>query len=686
MTNRLSRESSPYLRQHADNPVDWYPWSAEAFARAKAEDKPVLLSVGYAACHWCHVMAHESFEDAATAGLMNKLFINIKVDREERPDVDAIYMQAVQAFTGRGGWPMTVALTPDGEPFWGGTYFPPDDRQGMPSFQRVLQTLSDAWTTRRESVDRTAVAMREMYEQAASVFASSTPLAPDLLERAFTTLAKQHDPVLGGFGRAPKFPQAMSLDFCLRWWWRSGSGVARDIAHRSFVAMMRGGIYDQVGGGFHRYSVDSEWLVPHFEKMLYDNALLTRLGSHLWQVTRDPEVARCVAETITWLLREMTDENGGFYASLDADSEGHEGVFYIWSSEQLDELLGDDAPAMRLLWGVTNDGNFEGRSILNVPVAVTDVAKRMGMSEADLRATIARCSATLYNVRSKREWPGRDEKILAGWNGLMTRGLAEAARIFQRIDWLQAAQKNGEFLLTQMVREGRVMRVHMDGVSKVPGFLEDHAAVALAFIALHESTFSAHWLHEARRIAAQMRSHFRDAETGLWYDTADDAEPLITRPRDTSDNAVPAGASLALELMLRLAEIDGDSAGAVEVVAQLGLQVEAMGKWPNGFGHLLGVADLALFGAVAVAIVGEPAGAGFSELAAELSGRYLPTLALVGGSPTASEVAGLLSERGVIGGAATAYVCRNFVCDAPTTNATELGRQLDQARNGATPV
>ena len=682
MPNRLAFESSPYLRQHANNPVDWYPWGAEAFEQARTEDKPVLLSVGYAACHWCHVMAHESFEDADTAALMNALFINIKVDREERPDVDAIYMQAVQAMTGQGGWPMTVALTPKGEPYWGGTYFPPDDRGGMPSFKRVLQTLHDAWHTRRDSVERTASAMRDLYDNARTVASSASPLAPELLERAFTTLARQHDPVLGGFGRSPKFPQAMSLDFCLRWWWRSGDVVARDIAHRSFVAMMRGGIYDQVGGGFHRYSVDAEWLVPHFEKMLYDNALLVRLGAHLWQVTRDDDVARCVSETIEWVLREMTSPHGGFYASLDADSEGHEGIFYVWTAQELDSLLGDDAAAARVVWGVTGEGNFEGRSILHLPSSYAEVAATLGKPEAEVREMIGRAAATLYATRAAREWPARDDKILAGWNGLMTRALAEASRIFQRNDWKIAALANGEFLLAHMVRDGRVMRVHMDGVSKVPGFLEDHAAVALAFISLHEATFGRHWLEAARQIADAMRVHFRDGASGAWYDTADDAEPLITRPRETSDNAVPAGTSLALELMLRLAEIDGDSAESALAVAQLASQAEPMAKWPNGFGHLLGVADVALFGAVAVAIVGDERKNDFTELAKVVSERYVPTLALVGGPPHGSDVAGLLGDRTALAGRATAYVCRHFVCDSPTVDASELGRQLDQLRNG----
>ena len=679
MPNRLATESSPYLRQHADNPVDWYPWGAEAFAKAVNEDKPILLSVGYAACHWCHVMAHESFEDADTATLMNALFINIKVDREERPDVDSIYMQAVQAMTGQGGWPMTVALTPSGEPFWGGTYFPPTERHGMPSFKRILNTLSEAWNNKRATIDRTAQAMRDLYSNAEQLAVASGTLSPNLLERAFATLERQYDSALGGFGGAPKFPQTMSLDFCLRWWWRSGNDSARGIAHKSFIAMARGGIYDQVGGGFHRYSVDAEWLVPHFEKMLYDNALLIRFGAHLWQVTHDEEVARIVRETIQWVAREMTAGEGGFFASQDADSEGHEGVFYIWTSRELDSLLGDDAIIAKTVWGVTDNGNFEGKSILHVARDDSDFAQQLGVTENEVRAAIDRSTKTLYDVRSQREWPGRDEKVLAGWNGLMTRAIAEAARVFGRSDWLELAQKNGEFLRNNMVREGRVMRVHMNGVTKVPGFLEDHSAVTLAFIALHEATGDASWLRDARVVSQQMHLHFRDSQTGAWYDTADDAEQLITRPRDLYDNAVPAGPSLALEAMLRLAELDGDGARSTEVMAQLAAQAESMVRWPNGFGHLLGVADLALFGAVAVAIVSQGEAAGVTELTRCVADRYLPTLVLVAGG---AEVAELLRGRVQIEGKPTAYVCRNFACEKPTNGVAELGRQLDQLRNG----
>ena len=677
MPNRLATESSPYLRQHADNPVDWYPWGAEAFAAAVAQDKPILLSVGYSACHWCHVMAHESFEDAETAALMNALFINMKVDREERPDVDAIYMQAVQAMVGRGGWPMTVVLTPSGEPYWGGTYFPREERPGVPSFKRVLQTVASAWHEKRDAVARTTQAMRELYENASRPGVVSGAVTSALLERAFRELARRHDPVHGGFDGAPKFPQLMALDFCLRWHARSGDASALAIVHRSFLAMVRGGICDQVGGGIHRYSVDAEWLVPHFEKMLYDNALMARLGVHLWQVTRDPEVRRATEATLSWVAREMTSPEGGFHSALDADSEGHEGTFYLWDVAELDAALGDDAALAKALWNVAPAGNFEGRSILHVPVDPAVIATQFGLDLAGLEARRARIIARLREVRAQRVRPGLDDKILASWNGLMTRALADAARVFGDARWHDLAVRNGAFLRDRLSRDGRVTRVHAGGEAKGPGFLEDHAAVALAFHALHELTRDPSWLHEAARVADVMASRFRDPATGTWYDTARDAEPLITRPRDVFDNATPSGTSLALECMLRLAELEGDEARRSDVLAQLATMADPMTRWPNGFGHALGVADLAVSGAVAVALVGEAAGT--AALAWVVADRYLPTLVQVSAPDGAAPVR-LLADRSAIGGVPTAYVCRGFSCDLPATSTAELARQLDGFR------
>ncbi|MES2522055.1 MAG: thioredoxin domain-containing protein [Gemmatimonadota bacterium] len=678
--NRLASESSPYLRQHAENPVDWYPWGAEAFARARAEDKPILLSVGYAACHWCHVMAHESFEDAETAALMNELFVNVKVDREERPDVDGIYMTAVQAMIGHGGWPMTVVLTPDGHPYWGGTYFPPDDRPGVPSFKRVLVTIADAWKNKRDAVERTTAAMRELYENSARVGGPTGELSTDLLARAYRALQGRYDSVHGGFEGAPKFPQTMALDFCLRWHAASGDATALEIARHSFLAMARGGIYDQLRGGFARYSVDAEWLVPHFEKMLYDNALLVRLGVALWQVTRDDEIRRVVEGTLEWLADEMTSPEGGFYSSLDADSEGHEGKFYVWDDAEFDALLGEDASVAKLYWGVEPGGNFEGKSILHVPSSIDVVARRARVTPDDVRATIARAVPVLLEARSRRVRPGLDDKILASWNGLMTRALCEASRAFDSARWRDMAVRNGEFLRDRMTHEGRVTRVFSVGGAKGPGFLDDHAATALAFLSLHELTFQPAWLVDARAITTVMEQRFRDARSdarsGAWYDTADDAEPLITRPRDLFDNATPSGPSLALETMVRMSELDGDTKRRSDALMQLAALAEPMGKWPNAFGHALGVTDLALAGAVAVAIVGDPTSLDTLALARAVNDRYIPRLVLVSAPPDEAPIP-LLAHRPSVRGMPTAYVCRGFACELPVTDPAALVQQLD---------
>ena len=685
MPNRLAHETSPYLQQHADNPVDWYPWGPEALERARAEDKPVLLSIGYAACHWCHVMAHESFEDEATARVMNELFVNVKVDREERPDIDGIYMQATQAMTGHGGWPMTVFLTPAGEPFYCGTYFPPEPRHGMPSFRQVLQSVANAWSTKRGSVDATTAEVRKMYERATAAAARPTgSLSAQTLERAFRGIAQQFDMRHGGIGAgAPKFPQPMALDFVLRHWARTGNQWALDIVHQSFRHMARGGLYDQVGGGFHRYAVDAVWLVPHFEKMLYDNAQLSRLGVHLWQATKDPEVRRVTEETFDWLRREMTSPDGGFCSTLDADSEGHEGKFYLWDEPEIDELLGADAAAAKAYWGVTRGGNFEERNILHVGADAGGIARRLGVPEAELLAAVERAKRTLYDARAKRVWPGRDEKILAAWNGLMLRGLAEGARAFGRGDFADLAVRNGEFLWREMVYDGRVMRSHKGGVTRIAGFLEDHGAVALGFLALYELTFDPLWAERARQVAGAMVAWFWDEGTNQFYDTAKDAEALITRPRDVTDNATPSGNSLAVDALLRLAELRHDVDARRRASWVLETLAEPMVRYPAAFGHLLGAADMAVHGAVEVALAGDPASEGFRALARAVGERYVPSLVLAGGAPDSSGGIALLADRPLREGAATAYVCRQYACEAPVTTPEALGEQLAAAGRAA---
>jgi uncharacterized protein YyaL (SSP411 family) len=681
MPNRLADETSPYLVQHAENPVDWYPWGPEALARASREDKPILLSIGYAACHWCHVMAHESFEDAETARLMNELFINIKVDREERPDLDSIYMQATQAMTGHGGWPMTVFLTPETVPFYTGTYFPPEDRHGMPSFRRVLHAVADAYRSRRGGVEVTAAKMRELYASTTMPARSTGALTATTLDRAYRAIAQRYDTRHGGFEGAPKFPQAMVLDFLLRYWRRTGTDYALEMVTGSFRKMARGGIYDHLGGGFHRYAVDATWTVPHFEKMLYDNALLSRLGVHIWQATRDPEVRRVTEETIDWVAREMTAPNGGFYASLDADSEGHEGTFYVWTREEVERALGDEGRLAAAYWGVTDEPNFEGRYILHAPNETSVVAARGGVTPGAVVEAVANARAILLARRARRVRPGRDEKVLASWNGLMLRGVAESARAFGRDDYRTMAIRNAAFLLREMVRDGRVMRSHTAGVTRIAGYLEDHAAVALGLLDVYGLTFDERWLDAARAIADAVDRWFWDERTGAYFDTASDHEALLTRPRDITDNAVPAGTSLAVDLLLRLAELLGDEPRRTRAMQVLESLSEPLARYASAFGHLLGAADMAVHGAVEVALAGDPARDDFRALADTVGADYVPSLVIAGGNARGDAPVEIALLRGKIprDDRATAYVCRQYLCEEPVTDPAALPAQLTRA-------
>ena len=676
MPNRLASETSPYLLQHAGNPVDWYPWSPEALARAKAENRPILLSVGYAACHWCHVMAHESFEDDATAALMNERFVNIKVDREERPDIDSIYMQAVQAMTGHGGWPMTVFLTPDGAPFYGGTYYPREDRHGMPSFKRILTAVSEAYRSKPAEVAATVDTLRDLY--AATQPVAGEPITAALLDDAYRMMSRAFDEQYGGFGGAPKFPQTMSLEFLLSHWARRGPENALAMVERSFMQMARGGMYDQVGGGFARYSVDRMWLVPHFEKMLYDNALLIRLGAHVWQATKNADVKRVVAETIRWAAREMRSPDGGFYSSLDADSEGHEGKFYVWDASELDAALGADAPVVRAYWGVTDGGNFEGKNILSVAAAdARALARQFSVSADELASIVERAKSALYEVRSKRVWPGRDDKILASWNGLMVRALAEAARAFGDAEYRSLAVDGATFLFDHLVRDGRVLRSYSAGRARIAGYLEDHASVALAALAVYELTFDDLWLERARSLGDSMTTWFWDDNQGVFYDTSSDHETLITRPRDAYDNATPSGTSLACELLLRVAELFDDRDARDRAARVANSMAPAVARYPLAFGHMLACVDMLVNGAVELAIAGDPSSDSFQALARTAAERYVPSLVVAGGTPREGTEVVLLRDRQETGGPATAYVCRNYACDLPATDAATLGRQLD---------
>ena len=684
MPNRLINETSPYLLQHAGNPVDWFPWGPEALERAKAEDKPIMLSVGYSACHWCHVMEHESFENRETAEIMNEHFISIKVDREERPDIDSIYMTAVQAMTGHGGWPMTVFLTPDGKPFYGGTYFPPEDRQGLPGFPNLLLGIARAYGENRGDVTRTTTQLLQRMQQTSHAVRSLDPLTTDLLYQAYGGMAGQFDDTHGGFGLQPKFPQPMTYEFLLRYYLRFEDPQALDMVELTLDRMAAGGIYDQIGGGFHRYSTDTFWLVPHFEKMLYDNALLVKLYLHAYQVTGKPLYKRIVEETLDYVLREMTNPLGGFYSAQDADSEGVEGKFFVWRPEEVVEVLGkEEGQVVNRYFGVTREGNFEGRSILHLAVDGATAATEENMTQEELEALLRRSRAKLLEARERRVHPGRDDKILTAWNGMMLRAFAEAAAVLGRPDFVEVANQNAKFLLSTLRQQGRLLRTYKDGQAKLKGYLEDYAFLIDGLIALHEVTFDALWLREAIVLGEGMVELFWDEASGQFYDTGTDHEELILRPRDVSDNAIPSGSSMAADVLLRLAVITGDSELRSRAVTALRSVRELMMRFPTGSGHWLCGLDFYLSSAKEVAIVGNPGDTETQALVSEVYRHYLPNRVLVGRNDGDDEAfAGtrralpLLESREKIDGRPTAYVCRDYVCQLPTTEPEGLAGQL----------
>ena len=676
MPNRLINETSPYLLQHANNPVDWYPWGEEAFARAVAEDKPIFLSVGYAACHWCHVMAHESFEDEHTAQHMNENFINIKVDREERPDVDSIYMQAVQAQTGRGGWPMSVFLTPQGKPFYGGTYFPPDDRHGMPGFPRVLEAISRAYKEEREDVTKSAEQLTAHLSSGVVAAQGQEPMTSEILSRAYQGLASEFDKKDGGMGTAPKFPQPMALEFLLRYYARTGETEALAMVDLTLEKMAAGGIYDQLGGGFHRYSTDPFWLVPHFEKMLYDNALLSRLYLHAYQTTGNPEHRRIVEETLDYVLREMTSPEGGFYSTQDADSEGEEGKYFVWTMSEVESALGKKtAEAFNKHYDVTPIGNFEGRNILHV-------MEQPGDGDKESADTLREARDKLLAIRQGRVAPGRDEKILTAWNGLMLRSFAEAASTLHRQDYLDAAVKNASFLLEKLRSpDGRVLRSYKDGEARLKGYLEDYASLVDGLVALHEATLDLRWLGEARSLADAMIDLFwDDAESGF-YDTGRDHEALIIRPRDVFDNAVPSGGSVAADVLLRLAILTGNIEYNKKATATLRGLRTVMARSPSGFGHWLCALDFHLSTPREIAVVGPMDDAGTLSLLDEVFSRYLPNKVVTGYDPARSDGYDdypLLEDKYMVNDLPTAFVCENYACMLPATDAETLAGQLTE--------
>ena len=673
--NRLANESSLYLRQHADNPVDWYPWGDEAFATARELDRPVLLSVGYSSCHWCHVMAHESFEDADIAAVMNELFVCVKVDREERPDVDALYMQATLGLTGSGGWPMTVFLTPDGAPFFAGTYFPPESRHGMPGFPDVLRHIDQAYRERRGDVEHTAGQLRERLGQAAQREPSTRDLDRRHIDDAVTGLAMAFDMANGGFGGAPKFPPHLALEFLLRIVWADPENHnARQMIETTLHRMADGGIHDQVGGGFHRYSVDAIWLVPHFEKMLYDNALLARVYALAHRVTGEERWREVAERTLDYLLREKQAPDGGFAAAQDADSPGGEGAFFLWSVEQLTEVLTrDEAQAIVLRYGMRPEGNFEGANILHVAAPMEMVAQRVG---PDASLLVASALGKLYAARSARPAPARDDKVIASWNGLAIAAFADAGIHLARPDYVDVARRTARFVLDNLLVDGRLHRVWADGAPRHLGCLDDYADLIHGLLCLYEATFEAAWLAEARTLAGAMVELFADeAGAGFFYSGAD-GEALIARTRDVEDHPTPGGNSQAALALVRLAALTGDATLREMGVTAVRLVNEEMSRYPQAFGTALIALDLATApDATEVAIVGDPGDGATKALIAAVRAHAGPHATLASGAPSdpeAVEAAPLLRDRPLVDGAPAVYVCRNFTCAAPISDVSQV--------------
>jgi len=634
--------------------------------RAKDEDRPILLSIGYSACHWCHVMERESFEDEEIAALMNEHFVPVKVDREERPDLDAIYMDAVQAMTGSGGWPMTVFLTPEGRPFFAGTYFPAEERHGIPSFRRVLTALAETWKERREEVEGQGWRVAQGIGRIGALRASADPLGEELLEGAFDLMKRAFDPEWGGFGGAPKFPQPMTLEFLLRCHLRGYEG-ALEMVKLTLDRMAGGGVYDQIGGGFHRYSTDDRWLVPHFEKMLYDNAQLARLYVHAWLVTGDERYRRVAEETLDYLLREMRHPEGGFFSSQDADSEGVEGAFFAWSWDEMVELVGEDGARW---FGTSPRGNWEpNRNVLWVPPDHT------GAEPSDLKSARRR----VFEAREQRVHPGTDDKVLAGWNGLAISALAEAGRAFGVDRYVRAAVDAARFVLTELRDSaGRLLRSWRDGRSGRPGYADDYALLASACLTLYETTFDLELFREARTLADDLLRLFRDPDNGGFFQTASDAEELVVRPKDLFDNAVPSGNSAAAEVLQRLAHLTGEPEYARAATSALQLVRDLMARAPTGMGHALCALDLSLAKVREVAIVGERDDRRTTQLVREVHGRFLPNAVVAAAPPDgeASKDIALLEDRGLVDERPAAYVCEGFVCRLPVTQPEQLADQL----------
>ncbi len=670
MPNRLAQENSPYLLQHKDNPVDWYPWGDEALNKAKQENKPIFLSIGYAACHWCHVMERESFEDPQTAAMMNEHFINIKVDREERPDLDHIYMDAVVSLTGQGGWPMSVFLTPSGKPFYGGTYFPPARRYGMPSFMEVLSQISQVWQQKPEELEESGEKLLQHIQRRSSMPTpdDTAQLDPTVLDQAAQKIAESYDWKHGGWGRAPKFPQPMTILFLLRRASR-GDHMALEIATHALDAMASGGMYDLIGGGFARYSVDDDWLVPHFEKMLYDNAQLARAYLHAYLLTGKPLYRQVCEETLDFNLREMTHPQGGFFSSIDADSEGEEGLFYTWTYEELHNLLDEEEfLAMSQAYSISQQGNFEGRIVLQHQGTP---AERPGLSPSLLSA-----HQKLFEARSSRVRPATDDKVLTAWNAWMNLAYSEVARYLNRPDYLEAARKNLQFLLNNLYQDSHLLRSWREGKALHQAYLEDYASLALACFSLYQSDPNPDWYQHAAELSSQTLERFYDQEAGF-YDTASDHQELILRPQESQDNATPSGSSLAVQALLQLAAYTGNGNHYDLAASILGPLEQVFATYPTAFGNWLCALDFAHAEIKEVAILGTADDPAARRLIEMVWSSFRPDCILAASPvPVPEHAPPLLENRVLIEGRPTAYVCQHFSCQQPTTDAEELAQQL----------
>ena len=664
--NRLARETSPYLLQHAENPVDWFPWGEEAVAKARAEDRPIFLSIGYAACHWCHVMERESFEDDETAAFLNAHFVPIKVDREERPDLDGIYMDAVQSMMGQGGWPLSAFLTPDGRPFFAGTYFPKEPAHGMPSFRQVLESIEEAWRERREDIQRQGGRVVEAISMTSSMAGSQEPLTDEISAEAFAQLRRAFDERWGGFGAAPKFPQPMTLEFVLRMAVR-GTPNALQMLTTTLERMASGGMYDQVGGGFARYSTDAAWHVPHFEKMLYDNAQLAQLYARAWLLTRDDRYRRVATETLDYLLREMRHAEGGFFSSQDADSQGVEGKFFTWTWEELVGLIGEEQATA---FGATPEGNWEETNVLWLPG---------GSEPSALDLSAAR--RTLFEAREARVRPGTDDKVLTAWNAMAISALAEAGRSFQEPRFIHAAEGCARFVLENLRRaDGRLLRSWRNGVRGRAGFCDDHALLASACLTLFSTTGTSRWFREAVGLLDALVELFHDAEHGGFFQTGSDDDPLVLRPKELYDNAVPSGNSAAADALQRVALLSGEPDREQIGISAIRLVRDVLGRAPTAFGYALCALDLYLGPSREVAIIGDPEDERTRSLVNEVHrARFLPNAVVAMGDPRdgeATETVALLRDRLQVDGLPTAYVCQRFACSLPVTDPEALAGQL----------